>query len=350
MFHEIFMLASLGTLLNTYIRRARTFTMATLSSSSVADGLAELQRFSADVAANGEIGKHQKLRKDVAFKTDSLQPFFLAWRTQNSLVSNGTASLQFPNFGNTSPSNGPASAHQFDSSAEISHYVPFDDSNTTVLIAGSQNVTFQGTRNYIKVVLSAPQWFDTFGNFRPDYRTVNLAVEWAKYLIPILPDANWIVSSTIASTASIWNSTLAARPHYFELIVDSITATLVANGIGRASYNRSMLMNFRHQDDPSNPLGGGEFAEEILPKRDMMGAGRDAFDMYMTILGYAYSLHGKTQKAVMAVLSLMVFYRLGIRMRVNRARSQFSSYGKLRNTGVTIETVDVLKENIKVKL
>lgn len=422
-----FVMRSRNTLDDTMMFWGNAFTMATTPISSVADSLAELAKLWCDAAVNGNIGRF-KYRRDATFTVNAFQPLVLA-RCQESLaIPNTSVSLSFPGLGNVSLSEGPGTADQLENVAQISDYIPFNDSNTTntvqsflqpgmppsmvwidesTLLQKSNstlaavftlpdsnegfsfyyccsidsrlaNVNLDTKRSVIKYVEGQPNAFDQYGTFYPEYPKIMIEAEWAKYLSPTIPGTNYSILSTIASTAGIWNTSLPSKGYYYEIIVENIIATLVANGIGRASYNTTMLMNLKGVTNPNDLWEGGDWISEILPKGGKMGPGGNAFDisaaeqnrstmlqMVATVNGYAYSSQGIIQKVEMLVLGFYILLALchvcysvytglssstwGSAPEVTTLAMNSSYTQELQNTGAGIQTVEVFKNRVKVE-
>ena len=422
-----FGLRSRNTLDSSGMLWANAFTMATTPISAVADSVAELGRLWSYAAANGNIGRF-KYRRDATFTTNAVQPLVLTYCKQSMAIPIGGISLNFPGLGNVSLSDGPGSADVLGSKANISYYVPLNDANITDSVssllqpdmqpsivwiddatvleksnsslaavftlpnsngdfaeyfccsidARLANASLSSTRSMIKVVSGQPNGFDLYGTFFPPYPQISISAEWAKYLSPTISGTNTSIVSTMASAAGIWNTTLQSQSYYFEIIVENIIAPLVANGIARASYNTSMIMNLNGATNPNNLWQGGDWVADILPKHGRIGGAGNAFnvsiadqshatelEMTATVNGYAYSGAGKTQKAQMIVLCVYVLLALCHVYYSLRTGISSSSWGsgsevtalamnskpvwQLKNTGAGISTVGVFKHKVKVE-
>jgi hypothetical protein len=336
---------------------ANTFTLASVSPSNVADALIDLERFWINAAANSYIGNF-RFRRDASFTTETSQPLVFTRCDRTNYVSGDAFNLSFPNFCNVTLRDGPGSAAGH-GGARIDEWVPTSDSNRTssmerLLAANNHsllywiddteflqgtnssltvvaivpesnagpaayytcsidsrfaNATLRASRSSITHVLGAPNGYDNTGTFNPTFRPVKLSAEWAGYLNPVVSTSNQTnetVFSTLALTAGLWKSTPITNPEWFPIIIENILATLVANGISRANFNRTMIGTLTGLDDPSDPWSLGEWVHQILPKNGRLGNGGDAFDIseddkkYATkfvlkvqILGYVYSAEGK---------------------------------------------------------
>lgn len=150
---------------------------------------------------------------------------------------------------------------------------------------------------------------------------------------------------------------------------------MVANGIGRADFNTTLAGTLVGQNDPSDPWNMGNWVYQILPKNGRLGKGSNAFVisedemlgatqfvLKAQILGYAYSPQGKTQFVAMVVLSiyvLLVLCHIGFSAVTGWYTTNWGSpselamnsqpTSKLNNTGAGIETVQVFREQVKIK-
>jgi hypothetical protein len=410
---------------------ANAFTLASVSPSIVADALVDLERLWINAAANADIGNF-KYRRDASFTTDSLQPLVLTRCSGTDYALGEAVELHFPSFRNVTLSNGPGSAAQLGSYASIEEWLRINDTlvtspiekllasndrpslywiddteflqktQTSLMVvatvpksnAGSAayyacsidsryvNVTLKTSRSSITHVLSAPNGYDDVGTFNPAYRPIKLSANWARYLDPVISTSNQTndtVFSTLAATAGLWTSKPSTNSEWFPIIVENILAMLLANAIGRANFDRTMVGTLAGLDDPSNPWSLGKWVNQILPRNGRLGYGGDAFDIFkddeakatrfvlkVQILGYAYSPKGKTQIAAMIALSLyvlLVLFHIGYSATTGWYSSSWGSpseltalamnsayTSKLENTGGGIESIDVFKEKVWVRL
>ena len=132
-------------------------------------------------------------------------------------------------------------------------------------------VTLQTTRNSPKLVTGPPSGFDSTGTYNPSWPRLYPSAQWAEYVNPEL--TQWNTSggpstspfAELIRAAGMWNSTQFSMPYNAEFIVESALASLLANGIGRASYNILMAGTLRGQAAPSDLWSGGEWPDEFLP-------------------------------------------------------------------------------------
>jgi hypothetical protein len=407
---------------------ANTFTMASVSTSNVADALVDFERLWIYAATNSDIGNFG-YRRDVSFTTESAQPLVLTRCFDTQYESNDTIKLLFPNFHNVTLQYGPGTATSLRNEAIFEKSLQFTDetatstvekllsanrpslywidnadllketksSMTVVVIVPSHsglatyytcsidsrfaNVTLKTLRSSTTQVFGDPVGYDNTGTFNPAYQPVRLTADWAKYLNPMVPtmDGNATVFSTLASTAVIWTSTQTTDPNWYPMIVENILATLVANGIGRANFNRTMVDTLIGLDNTFSPWSYGAWVQEMLPKNGVLAYGGNAFDisdedkagatqfvLKANILGYAYSPKGKTQVAAMIALSmyaLLVLCHIGYSATTGWYSSGWGSPSdltalamnseptdKLKNTGGGVETIQVFKEQVTVRV
>ncbi|KAH8693338.1 hypothetical protein GQ44DRAFT_765280 [Phaeosphaeriaceae sp. PMI808] len=330
---------------------ANAFTLASVSPSIVADALVDLERLWINAAANADIGNF-KYRRDASFTTNALQPLVLTrcYSTDYASVPKSNA--------------GPATYH---ACGIDSRYA---------------KVTLKTSRSSITHVFSAPSGYDDVGTFNPAYRPIKLSANWARYLNPIISTSNQTndtVFSSLAATAGLWTSKPSTNPEWFPIIVENILAMLLANAIGRTNFDRTMVGTLAGLDNPSNPWSLGKWVYQILSRNGRLGYGGNAFDiseddevnatrfvLKAQILGYAFSTKGKTQIAAMIALSLyvlLVLFHIGYSATTGWYSSSWGSpseltalamnsayTSKLENTGGGIESIDVFKEKVWVRL
>lgn len=215
---------------------------------------------------------------------------------------------------------------------------------------------------------------------------VDLSSTWAKYLNPQLPSQNSTLFSKIASTAGLWNTTTPSHDYNYQYIIESILATLIANGIGRSTYNSRMVGHLRGFN-PADPWGvrrsdPAEWLAYMLPSKnvgfndDPKHSAFDALSLYeatqstvfimrAAATGYAFSAQGNAAKAAIAVLTVYIMlafchtcYLLitgwastmgdsSLEIAMLSARSRPTR--RLLNIGVGTETVDVYRERVQIR-
>lgn len=346
------------------------FSLATVPTAPIADGLAEVARlWSRAMAATNH--HHFERRKDVTFTTQAPQSTVYA-RCSENIVDNSTdfASLQlnFPVLSSITYDKGEgndATIYQkgfhLDTTAVTIGAVEdgltpgttaaltfFDESgmldatNSTLLAVAtfpsSSNDTslfyccsidtrltktdLVTTRNEYKLVVGLPPDWES-GTVNTSLQKIMPSAAWARYVNPAVPNENATAFSKIASTAGMWNTSLPSAPYYFPAIVESILTTMVANGMARASYNTSMITKLKGANGDGNQwIGRGWFAY-LFPSH-LFGKGSSIFDispaeqaaatefqMSAAAQGYSYSTRGTLQKAAIAVLILYSFLAAG---------------------------------------
>ena len=358
-------------------------------------------------------------RLDAEFATDTFQPLVSTRCRGTSYALGDTIDLQFPIYDNVTLNLGPGTAVK--SSANFNLWLYINDADITsaieqLLIDGNSPSLYwiddaeylNGTKSSLNVVAVVPNsisgqaayytcsidskyapvtpkavrrsftyvlgtsaGWDDFGTFNPTYRPIRLSTQWAEYLNPVvttLNQTNETVFSTLASTAGLWKSRTPANSDWSPIIIENILSSLVANGIGRASYNMTMIGDIKE-----------DFVDQILPKKKRLGVGGEAFSiseddarnatkfvMNAEIEGYAYSPKGKTQAAAMIVLSIYVLIVMchigystwtgwysnswGSPSELTALAMNSTPTSRLENTGGGIETIEVFKEKVKIRL
>jgi hypothetical protein len=220
---------------------------------------------------------------------------------------------------------------------------------------------------------------DALYDFHTSSRTIKLTAKWATYLNPVIStsgQSNATVFSTLTSTAGVWASERSIGPEWYPIIIENILATLVVNGIGRANFNKTMAGNLIGAAQKKFPK---PWMRQILPQNERMGYGGAAYEisdddqkratklvLTVDVLGYAYGLAGPAQKAAMAVLSLYVLLvtchifcssifgwytsSWGTASELTALAMNSTPSDKLENTGGGIDTINVFKEKVNIRL
>lgn len=199
---------------------------------------------------------------------------------------------------------------------------------------------------------------------------------WASLLNPTIPRQNAIVFTKMVSTAGMWNSQLTSASYNFPFIVESVLATMVANGLARTAFNGTIVGTLKGGDH-WNPWNNTAWFPEMLPQA-VFGIGGSIYDidpetkntstmftMQAYVTGYAWSSRGKLQKAILGVLSAYVVVALAhvgysawtgwtstswetapeiIALAMNSQPTE-----KLHNTGSGIDTVRPFKEKVRIR-
>ena len=399
---------------------ANGFTMATVASSAVADSITELSRHYLYAAANIKSHEHFKYKKDATFSVSSSQPLTqarcheavvdpfdlsqlqLMFPTLSAIRVIGDASINASDedwaiaFNNDttlgtiksllvsgdSPTliwiDDPALLYNSSSTLNAVAAFPNTSSGEAAVYSCSMDSRMAqaptiGTRNRPKVITGAPDGWTSNGTFNASWPRIAVKAEWAAYLNPIIPaEQNATVFSKMTVTAGMWNASLVSKSYNFPFIVESILATMLANGLARISYNSSMIGTLKGGDS-------GTWWSEMFPAGKSLGWGGNAFaispedkqnsimfTMHATVNGYAYSYRGITQKAAIVVLLLYcvlavahVIYSIcwgwsttawETMPEVAALAMNSQQTDRLYNTGGGIDTRGVYEERVKIRV
>ena len=330
------------------------FSLATVPTAPVADGLAEVARLWARAVAATRHDRFQ-WREDVQFTTKAPQSSVYARCSETIVDINQLDNLQFSfpaldeiQFadGNTFDGTVQQIGYHTDSSNEtvstirslLSPGLPpaltwidqgdlLTNTNSTLLAIATFPDTTNGTSNVYTCSIDSRLTQTDITTFRNEYKLVSGAppnwvngtvasswpkimptAAWAKYMNPTIIGSNASVFSSITSTAGMWNTSLAAAPYNFPIIVEGLLTTMVANGLARASYNTSMIATLKGDDGDGNQWDTTGWFQYFFTKSSIFNlspeerASATEFDMSASVIGYAYSYRGATQKAAIAVL------------------------------------------------
>ncbi len=330
------------------------FSLATVPTAPIADGLAEVARLWARAVA---VTRHDRFqwREDVQFKTKAPQSSVYARCRDTTLdiiqldelqlFFPALAEIQFADgntFDGTVQQIGFHTENSSDTATTIKSLLApglrpsltwIDESdmltytNSTLLAVATFPDTTNGTshiytcsidsrltqtdittfRNEYKLVSGVPpNWAN--GTVASPWPRIMPTAAWAKFLNPTIRGSNASAFSNIASTAGMWNTSLAAAPDNFAIIVEGILTTMIANGLGRASYNTSMITTLKGNDGGGNQWYSTGWFQDFFAKTSIFDISLEeqalATEFYMSasVIGYAYSYKGATQKAAIAVL------------------------------------------------
>jgi hypothetical protein len=346
------------------------FSLATVPTAPIADGLAEVARLWARAMAATNHARFER-RKDVKFTTQAPQSTVYARCSENNVTDStdfGNLQLNFPvlpsidyNKGDGNDATVYQKGFHLDTTAatigavqdRLTYGTPaaltfIDESgmlnatNSTLLaVATIANSAYNtslfyccsidsrltktelvSTRNEYKLVVGLPPNWES-GTVNTSLMKIMPSAAWARYMNPALPNQNATAFSQIASTAGMWNTSLPSAPYYFPAIVESIVTTMVANGMARAAYNASMITRLKGGDGDGNQWNAEGWFNYLFP-RNLFGKGTSIFDispaeqaaatefqMSAAVQGYAYSYKGALQQAAIAVLLLYVLLAIG---------------------------------------
>lgn len=224
---------------------------------------------------------------------------------------------------------------------------------------------------YIKLVNGSPKSeFLNEGIFDPAHQPITIDPAWARYLNPSGPATNSTALEEILASAGLWGMEGPVTPGYREIVVESVLATLVANGIARSNYGAGIRWDLlKDPVDPSDLESGGAWADGLMregrPFDDPADpAGSALFIGVLRVRGYAYTWRGKVSMITTVVLGVYivvavthVVYSVGtgwssaswgsppdvVALALNSASSD-----AFRNTGTGIRTTGVHKERVAV--
>ena len=97
------------------------------------------------------------------------------------------------------------------------------------------------------------------------------------------------------------------------IIIERILTTLVANGLARPSYNPGMINTSKGNDGGGKQWYSTSWFQDFFAKTFIFHlsleeqASATEFNMTASVIGYAYSFKGTTQKAAIAVLVVYIF-------------------------------------------
>ncbi|KAK4983231.1 hypothetical protein LTR50_007351 [Elasticomyces elasticus] len=214
------------------------------------------------------------------------------------------------------------------------------------------------------------------GTLGANYPRTYPTAAWARYLNLTIASQNRTLISKIASITGMWNSDVPAEEDSFGDIIETILATMVANGISRAGYSATLLGTLKGAADSSNYWLGG-WGKEFLPRLWIGGGGGSAFNvdpdeqksgtmliMRATVNGYAYSYRGATQIAAMGTLTVYCMFAMlhfgwsswtgwtstswETAPEIAALAMNSKPTNRLRNTGAGIATTAVFKENVRI--
>ncbi|KAL9616958.1 MAG: hypothetical protein Q9160_008228 [Pyrenula sp. 1 TL-2023] len=394
-------------------------TVASVPPSVVSDALAELARLWSFAARNYDEGRRYWSHKDATYTVRAPEPIVQALCLDaSSHSSNGSAlllpipilhvpvdqteSLQVLNttMSSLQQSGQPPMIIWFDepdlkrrTNATLNALVSIPQAANGMSLLFSCTIdsalpekTVSTSRNGVKIVNGDALGYASTNGQVPK---VDLSAEWAKYLTPrTSADSNTTIFSKIASTAGLWNTGTPSHSYNYQYIVESILVTLVANGLGRTTYNSSMIGHLRGSNS-SDPWGIAHFntpdawLRYMLPHKIMgfnddpansvfdplpasVAANASMFTMRATVNGYAFSARGNAARAsvaalityiVLAACHIVYSVRTGWASTANDSSLEVAMLAasskrteRLKNTGAGTETVTVFEERVKMKV
>jgi len=275
------------------------YALATVPTSAIADGLAEVGRLWARAMA-ATPGSHFHFRRDVLFQTTAPQSTVYT-RCSETIVDDPTDTddleLRFPvlpviklppgggvdgtvlqkGFYSDNDTATVASIGSLLTPGTLPALTWIDDSvllnrtNSSLLAVATfasttndtsalyccsidsrvMTVELQSTRNEYKLVNSAASEWE-HGTVNTSLPKIMPSAAWTRYMNPNISGENATAFSQTASTAGMWNTNLTSSPSYFPVIMEGILTTMVANGIARTSYNTSMIATLKGSEPDNN--------------------------------------------------------------------------------------------------
>jgi hypothetical protein len=170
--------------------------------------------------------------------------------------------------------------------------------------------TIVGTRNDPKIVYQDPPAING------SQKAVGLSASWAAYTDAYIPNLRTSVFPYLAAKAGLSRLPPDIANPYPIFAVESVIASMLANGMSHMPYGTAMAGTLKGMVDPSSEWSGGAWVDQFMPTTPI-GFGGDAYDidnqtaqaatlltMQASCNGYAYSARGLSQKAFIVVLSV----------------------------------------------
>ena len=336
------------------------FTVVTVPLSAVADALTEIGSLWLVAANNHKVAHQFQFRNDVTFYINTTQPISQVQCNNIEISSTGTLdsalTLEFPRVSATckddfcepedrtplkfdDPSLTNALENDLNSSTvPVLRWLNVDDvseaNNASIYAVALFPNTTDGesrlfacsidsrrapstnvaTRNNPKSVNGVVENFNELGTHNADWPRIKIGPSWADILNPNLPAENATVFSETTSIAGMWNSSRQSNPEYFFVIVETILATMITNGLGRASYNTTLVGNLKESGSgPDNwkqnmipdGLGPGGYAYTIDAADESKAT---EFEMRAQVNGYAWSHTGTAHLLSIMILLIYVLF------------------------------------------
>ena len=204
--------------------------------------------------------------------------------------------------------------------------------------------------------------------------------EWAKYLNPVARSDNSTAFQNMLKIANLWGSDQADDYKDAQHKVESLLATVIANGLARRDYGRELAGSLLGEPNglSDNEAILVEWAEQMMPSHGRpMGPGGNAFNitpsdqqnstkftMHTTANGYAYSSQGSAAQFAMFVLFLHALLAVSHWIYMSWSKHSSSSWDSIaelvalamnsrrsevfENTGAGIDSADLFKNQTRV--
>ena len=212
------------------------------------------------------------------------------------------------------------------------------------------------------------------------YPRILIDYEWAKYLNPVASSDNSTAFQSMLKIASLWGLDQVDGLEDAQHKVESLLATVIANGLARRDYGRELvgsLLGDPNGLNTSNPTLA-EWAKQMMPSHGRsMGPGGNAFfvtpsekqnstkfTMHTTANGYAYSAQGSAAQFAMFVLILHALLAMSHWIYTSWSKQSSSSWDSIadlvvlamnsrrsevfENTGAGIDSADLFKNQTRV--
>lgn len=242
----------------------------------------------------------------------------------------------------------------------------------------------QGTRNTYEVITShvenSTTWWPAGSQASygasDSWPPINIDPGWAVYLNPILGSGKSTVFQLMAASAGIQDSSALRGPDR-GYAVESILTLMVANGLARTNFNKSIIGELDGWDLDSESPTCGKWYNQMMPLHGSMGSGGSIYSvnatmqneatkltMYAEVSGYAYSPKGFTTVLSIGILllySCIAFSHWGYMIWVRESSDSWQSSAEiaalamnshpthlLQNTGAGVETSRTFKHRVRV--
>ena len=212
------------------------------------------------------------------------------------------------------------------------------------------------------------------------YPRILIDYEWAKYLNPVATPDNSTAIQSMLNIANLWDVDQVDDLEDAQHKVESLLATLIANGLSRRDYGRELAGSLVGDPDGLNTASPtlAEWAKQMMPSHGRaMGPGGNAFSvtssdqqnstkftMYTTVSGYAYSSQGFAAQFSMFVLLLHALLGVSHWIYMTWSKQSSSSWDSIaelvalamnsrrsevfENTGAGIDDADLFKNQTRV--
>ena len=212
------------------------------------------------------------------------------------------------------------------------------------------------------------------------YPRILIDYAWAKYLNPVARSNNSTAFQSMLKIAKLWDLDQVDDLEDAQHKVESLLATVIANGLARRDYGRELAGSLLGDPDGLNTNNPtlAEWAKQMMPSHGRaMGPGGNAFSvtpsdqqnstkftMHTTANGYAYSSQGIAAQFSMFVLLLHALLAVSHWTYTTWSKQSSSSWDSIaelvalamnsrrsevfENTGAGIDSADLFKNQTRV--